>query len=923
MRSRLPLLIIFFLSAPAVVFPQERNTEKIEGDFKGLTLVQFFNKLENQVPYQFYYDAVQLDSFRIELTAKGETLPELLKEAFKGTDIHFSVDGHKNVFITRKLQIVNDLPNDFFGNADHLAGNTGMPSDSAGDYGIESKKATKAFAGKLTEIGKKTNQSRGPVILTGYIRDSKTGEPLVNASVFTDDFKESAITDAYGHYSLTLPVGNHILNVQVTGMKDTRLPVMVYSAGKLDVEMDEQVRVLKEVIVSGSKTSNIKGVQMGIERLNIESIRKVPTVFGEADVLRVVVSLPGVKTVGEASTGFNVRGGSADQNLILFNDATIYNPSHFFGMFSAFNPDIIKGIELYKSSIPAKYGGRLASVLDITSSEGNKKKITGSAGIGLVTSRLHVEGPLVKDKTSFIVGARTTYANWLLNLLPAEFRNSKASFQDVNIGISHRIDSTNNLYFTGYYSNDRFSLASDTLYGYSNRNVNVKWKHNFNIKFSGVFIAGYDQYKYNVISAKNEINAFKLGFDITQLNFKSAFDYYLNSKHSFDFGLGTIRYRLDPGFFNPLNKQSAVLPDKVETEQGLESAIYFTHRYNPTPELSISSGLRYSVFNYLGPKQVSVYVPGAPVTQSNVIEVKDYAKGKFIKTYQGPEIRFSVRYAFSGSFSIKAAYNSLRQYIHLLSNTTIIAPTDIWKLSDPNIKPQEGDQVSFGLYKNIKSNTIETSVEVYYKRIRDYLDYKPGATLFLNHNIETDVINTKAKAYGLEVLIKKPGGKLNGWISYTYSRILLKAYDPTQGVIVNNGNYYPANYDKPHEVTLTGNFAVNHRFSISLNSTYSTGRPITLPIGRFYYAGSQRVLYSDRNAYRIPDYFRTDFSMNIDGNYKVHRKTHNSWTIGVYNMFGRKNPYSVYFVSENGLVNGYKLSIFGSIIPFVNFNIHF
>jgi CarboxypepD_reg-like domain/TonB-dependent Receptor Plug Domain len=923
MRSCLLLLFIFFLSAPAIVFSQGEGGGKVEGDFTGLTMAQFFNKLEKQVPYKFYYDAVQLDSFIVQLIAKGETLPELLKEAFKGTDIHFSIDGNKNIFITRKLQIVTDLPKDFFGNGENLAGTIRTYPDSAADYNMESKKATKISAGKLIEIGKKSDQSRGSVILTGYVRDSKTGEPLVNASVFTDDFKESSITDPYGHYSLTLPVGNHILNVQVTGMKDSKLQVMVHSAGKLDVEMDEQIRVLKEVIVSGSKTSNIKGVQMGLERLSIESIRKVPTVFGEADVLRVVTSLPGVKTVGEASTGFNVRGGSADQNLILFNDATIYNPSHFFGMFSAFNPDVIKDIELYKSSIPAKYGGRLSSVLDITSREGNKKNITGSAGIGPVTSRFHLEGPIVKDKTSFIIGGRATYADWLLNLLPHEFKNSRAAFQDINMGISHRIDSSNNLYFNGYYSNDRFSLASDTLYSYSNRNINVKWKHNFTNKFNAIFMAGYDQYKYNVNSAKNKVNAFKLGFDINQLDFKSAFDYYLNAKHSFDFGISTIRYKLDPGFFNPLDKQSAVLPDKVETEQALESGIYFTHRYNPTSQLSFSTGLRYSIYNYLGPKQVSMYAPGAPITSSNVVEVKNYSKGKFIKTYQGPEIRFSVRYAFSSTFSIKTGYNSLRQYIHLLSNTTIIAPTDIWKLSDPNIKPQEGDQVSLGFYKNFKSNTIETSAEVYYKRIRDYLDYKPGATLFLNHNIETDVINTKAKAYGLEILIKKPGGKLNGWISYTYSRILLRAYDTTQGVIVNNGNYYPANYDKPNDVTLTGNFAVNHRFSLSLNSTYSTGRPITLPVGRYYYAGSQRVLYSDRNAYRIPDYFRTDFAMNIDGNYKVHQKTHISWTLGAYNLLGRKNPYSVYFVSENGLVNGYKLSIFGSVIPFINFNMHF
>jgi hypothetical protein len=320
---------------------------------------------------------------------------------------------------------------------------------------------------------------------------------------------------------------------------------------------------------------------------------------------------------------------------------------------------------------------------------------------------------------------------------------------------------------------------------------------------------------------------------------------------------------------------------------------------------------------------VNRYPAGQPVTASNIIETRYYGKGKFIKNYGGPEIRFSARYAFTQSFSIKASYNSLRQYIHLLSNTTIVAPTDIWKLSDPNIKPQQGDQVSFGLYKNFKENTIETSVEVYYNKIGDYLDYKPGAALLLNHHIETEVINTKGKGYGVEMLLKKPGGKLNGWISYTYSRILLQTNDSAQGVIVNKGAFYPANYDKPHDVTLTGNFKVNHRFSFSLNTTYSTGRPVTVPVGRYFYAGGQRVLYSDRNAFRIPDYFRMDFSMNIEGNHKVNQKTHNSWTIGVYNMLARKNPYSVYFVTENGVINGYKLSVFGSAIPFINFNIRF
>jgi len=916
----LALLLILCISASADVKAQDVAAARINMNFVNVKPAVFFTELEKQAPCKFYYDIEKLDSVTVSLTASNMPLKDVLTEAFKGTDIHFSFDAWNNVFITRGLTVVTDLPKNLFQPAQELA--TKNPNvDTVADYGLENRRTAKATPGKLIEVGKK-GQGTGNVILTGYIRSAKTGEPLVNASVYTDSL-HGTTTDIYGQYSLTITPGRRTLNVQSIGMKDTHVQLVVYSNGKLDVDIEDQIRVLKEVVISNRKTSNIRNVQMGVERLSIADIKNVPTVFGEADVLRVITSLPGVKTVGEASTGFNVRGGSTDQNLILFNEATIYNPSHFFGLFSAFNPEVIKDIQLYKSSIPAKFGGRLSSVLDISSREGNKKELTGSAGIGVVTSRIHLEGPIAKDKTSFILGARTTYANWLLNLLPDEYANSTATFQDVDLGITHSFDSSNHLYASFYYSHDRFSLGSDTLYSYSNRNGSIKWKHTFNNKFTGYLTAGIDEYQYDVTSKKNEVNAFKLGFDISQLHSKADFEYYVNSKHGFDFGVGTIRYKLNPGFFKPVGSQSLVVPDEIQTEQGLESNAYLTHRWNPNSKLSISSGLRYSMYNFLGPSTVSQYTPGAPVTESNRTGTKTYEKGKFIQNYYGPEVRFSARYAFTNSFSMKAAYNTLRQYIHLLSNTTIIAPTDIWKLSDPNIRPQLGEQVSLGFYKNFKSNTIETSAEVYYKKIKDYLDYKPGATLIMNHDIETDVVNTKGKAYGMEVMVKKPGGKLNGWVSYTYSRILLRAYDTTQGAVINGGDYYPANYDKPHDVTLAGNFRVNHRFSVSLNFNYSTGRPITLPIGRYVYAGAERVLYSDRNAYRIPDYYRTDLAMNIEGNHKVHQKTHNSWTIGFYNLLGRKNPYSVYFVTENGFIHGYKLSIFGSVIPFVNFNIRF
>ena len=429
---RIPGLLLpsFFLVISTICRSQPPASVKVNGNFENISLTDFFGRLEKQTPYKFYCNSKQLDSFVIELQVKELPITQTLQEAFKATDIHFAIDtASKSVFITRKAVVETELPDGLFEDNPARSAKSNL-ADMPEEYDIESERTIKATPGKLYEIGRKTNQPNGTIILTGYVRNARTGEPVPNVSVYIDSLYSTS-TDLYGHYSLSVPSGRRTLNVQAIGMKDTKLQLVAYSDGSLDVDMNEEVRTLREVVVSNRKTLNIRNVQMGVERLTIANIKNVPTVFGEADVLRVVTSLPGVKTVGEASTGFNVRGGSADQNLILFNEATIYNPSHFFGLFSAFNPDVVQGIELYKSSIPASYGGRLSSVLDITSREGNKKTLTGSAGIGLITSRVELEGPIVKDKTSFIMGARSTYANWLLGLLPKEYANSKASFQDV------------------------------------------------------------------------------------------------------------------------------------------------------------------------------------------------------------------------------------------------------------------------------------------------------------------------------------------------------------------------------------------------------------------------------------------------------------------------------------------------------------
>ncbi|WP_421945492.1 TonB-dependent receptor [Pedobacter sp.] len=916
-------ILTLFLSLIAIQSIAQDNSKLISVDFNQAKIEEVVKDIEAKASFKFYYDLSTMDSLRVSVRAENKTVSFILEQAFKDSDFHFAVSGNY-IFLTKGKQIKTLLADGYYPNkigTDKPV--TIQEKDYFNDNQTE-KVADATIENKIYAVGVKTNNLKpGKVTMAGYLRDIKSGEPIVGASIYSVDAKVGAMSDQFGFYSITLPTGKHTLLIKSVISKDAKRQIMLYNDGKLNIELQEQVLSLKEVKISADKIANIKSVEMGVNRLNIKDIKQVPSVFGEPDILRVVLTLPGVQSVGEASTGFSVRGGSQDQNLILLNDATIYNPSHFFGFFSAFNPDIVKDVQLYKSTIPERFGGRLSSVLEVNNREGNKKKFTGTAGIGLITSRFNIEGPIDSNKTSFILGGRTTYSNWLLKLLPDDYKNSKASFTDINLGISHQFNEKNNLYFSGYFSTDKFKLNSDTTYSYSNKNISLKWKHIFNNKIYGVFSAGADRYEYNINSEVNPLNAYSLDFNINQLNFKSDFTYYVSNNHTVNFGLSSIHYKLNPGSYQPLGDESITRPDVIPAEQALESALYIGDKYDIGNNLSISAGLRYSLYNYLGPQTINNYAPGLPRTSVNQVDSTIYGSNKLIKTYSGPEIRLSARYNVNDNFSIKGAYNTLRQYIHLLSNTTAIAPTDVWKLSDPNIKPQFGSQVSLGFYKNFKSQTIETSVEFYYKNLKDYLDYRSGANLVLNHHIETDVLNTEGKAYGVELFVRKTTGNLNGWMSYAYSRTLLKMNDPTVAVPINDGDYYPANYDKPHAFNFTGNYRFSHRFSISLNATYSTGRPITLPIAKYYYAGSERVFYSDRNAYRIPDYFRTDLSMNIEGNHKVHQRTHNSWTIGVYNLTGRQNAYSAYFTQESGVIKGFQLSIFATAIPFVNYNIRF
>ncbi|MBL7856662.1 MAG: TonB-dependent receptor [Cyclobacteriaceae bacterium] len=898
-----------------------QRKELITDSFDSILFEEFAKRIENKTSYNFYYNPAQVDSLVVTLKIENELMTDVLNRVFAGTDFRFVIDKENNIFITKGREILGALPEDFFSKKPD--GVKQQMDFDLSDYEKKEKKKNQVES-KLYSIGIKTSNLQGSASIAGYVRNALTGEPVIGASIFVENPVIGVGTDAFGYYSITLPKGRHTLNIKSIGIKPAQRQIMLYSDGKLDIEVEEDVTPLKEVIVESDRDVRVTGMQMGLEKLDIKTMKQMPSALGEVDVLKVMLALPGVQSVGEGANGINVRGGATNQNLILFNDATVYNPSHLFGFFSTFNPDILKSVELYKSGITADYGGRLSSVLDVKTREGNLKKFSGSGGISPITGRLTLEGPIIKDKTSLILSGRSTYSDWLLRQIDSpELKNSTASFYDVNAILTHQINDKNNLYASVYLSKDKFSLNSDTLYSYSDRNASLKWRHSFNNKLYSVFTAGASEYKYDISSDNNPVNAFTLDFAVQQLNAKADFSFFQNQKNTITTGVSTTHYKLWPGNQQPNGSTSIITPDVLEPEQGLESAIYIGDNYEVNSKLSIYIGTRYSLYQYLGPKKVYQYASNLPLEERNTIDSTFYDKGETITTYHGLEPRLSLRYILPRNSSVKLSYNRMRQYIQMLSNTTAIAPTDIWKLSDPYIRPQIGDQISIGYYKNIGRKQYETSAEVYYKITQQALDFKGGAVLLLNHQIETDVIEAFGKAYGIELMLKKATGKLNGWITYTYSRSLLQTRNPYPSETINGGKFFPSNYDKPHAANFIGNYKFSRRVNFSLNVTYSTGRPLTIPLGQYELNGSKRLYYSDRNQFRIPDYFRVDASLNFEGNHKIKKLAHSSWTLAVYNLTGRDNAYSIFFESKDGTIQGYKLSVFAQPIPTLTYNFRF
>jgi hypothetical protein len=911
MRHAISFLIAVLIS---VISYGQKDAISVSLDHSPLPVL--IEQIEKETSYRFYFLSSWVDSVKVSVNVEQATIPAILVKALRGTGLNFFIHD-KQIILTEGIQLTSQADTAYFNSYSNDASSlaaVGRPLPVEENDDVKNA---------IRQVGKRGAPVKQKYSVTGFVREKRSNEPLTGVLVYVKGSGNGTMTDPYGYYSIGVSPGESTLTVSLMGMKTSTQKILVIGDGKLDLMMEEEVKQLKEILIESDADFNVSGIQMGMSKIDIQSMKNIPKVFGENDLLKVATTLPGVKSIGEGASGLNVRGGHADQNLVILNEATIYNTSHFLGFFSVFNPDAIRSFELYKSGIPVQYGGRLSSTFELLMRDGNQKKFAGQGGIGPITSHLTLEVPLIKDKTSLMAGGRTTYSNWILRSIDKSVLNNTAvSFYDLFARVTHTANDRNTFYLSLYASNDKFNLSSDTTFAYTNQLVSFQWRHVFNANLDGVLSITRSNYHYNIDYTSLPPEAFNMGFAVTESNIKYEFN-RSRGKHKINYGFQSKLYDIDPGFIEKGSDSSLVKPKVVARETGVESALFIADNLEISPVFSLYYGVRYSMFSALGPRVLYTYLPGSPRRENTIEDTVHYGNYKLIKNFHGPEYRVALRYKLGDNSAVKASYNRTRQYVHMLSNTVSVSPTDTWKLSDPHVLPQVADQVSMGFYQDLKSKVYELSMEVYYKWIQNILDYKTGATLLVNEHIDQEILQGDARAYGIELLLRKKSGQVTGWLGYSYSRTLVRLNSPLLTERVNNGNYFPANYDKPHDLSLITNYKITRRYSFALNFLYSSGRPITYPIAAYRYGNAYRVQYSDRNAFRIPDYVRVDVGFNIEGNHRIKKLAHSYWSISIYNLLGRKNPYSIFFRVVDTDIKAYQLSIFGAPVPTVTYHFKF
>ncbi len=750
--------------------------------------------------------------------------------------------------------------------------------------------------------------------LSGTIIDAATGEQLIGATIRIKELPQTGtITNSYGFYSVVAPEGDYTILLTYTGYQLVQQKVSLHQDQKINVALLVN-GALKEVVISADRPNNdnIISPQMGVEKLNMAQVNQVPVLLGEKDILKTISLFPGVKSAGEGNTGFYVRGGGADQNLILLDEATVYNASHFFGFFSTFNSDAVKDVSLYKGGMPAEFGGRLSSVLDIKMNEGNNKDFTVQGGLGLISSRIKVEGPIVQNKGSFMISARRTYIDFFLRASSdSTIRGSSIYFYDLNAKVNYHFDDKNAIYLSGYFGKDVLALKNTFGTDWGNSTGTIRFNHLFNSRLFSNTSLVFSNYNY-VISSFLSNADFKATSQITDLNLKEDLSYSMGDNHTLKFGFNILHHDIAPGDISASGSSSF---NNISTEKryGFENAIYVSDEWKASDKFTLLYGLRLSGLYLLGPGTFKTYD-----ASGNTLSSTTYSSGQPVKSFIMLEPRLSASYALDDQTSIKLSYNRNTQNIHLLSNSTSNTPSDLYVMSSNNVKPEIADQVSTGWFKNWADNTWEFSTEIYYKWLQNQIDYKDGAQLLVNQDVESQLVYGTGRAYGIEFFLKKKYGRFNGWVGYTLSRTEDKF------AAINKGNYFPATQDRTHDISIVGIYQLNKRWSFSSDFIYGTGNAVTFPTGKYNIGGLTTFSYSERNGYRMPSTNRLDIGATLEG--KQHKKYHSSWTFGIYNVYAHRNPYIINFQDSKTIPNttqAQEISIFATRIPSVTWNFKF
>lgn len=856
-------------------------------------IAQVFAEIEKSNRVKFFYREEWISNVYVDESYDGYSLERALTNLFSNTDINFSVMYGYAVVIAKDPAKALDRENIL---------RTAI---------VQKKNVNEQI------VGSPANFKAGQIVKLRGLVTSETNIPLASASVLVEDINVSVNTDVSGKYELSMPAGEHVLAIRSVNFGDKVIDLKIYEDGVLDIEMEETPIVLEEVEVNDQA---ILTTRLGQTSLQMKDLKRAPAFLGEVDVIKQIQMQAGVTTVGEVASGFNVRGGSVDQNLVLFDGTPIFNTSHALGFFTAFNSDAVNSVNFYRGGIPAEYGGRVSSVLSITSQEGNKQKWTGSGGIGIISSHLTIGGPIKRDTTTIMASIRASYSDWMLKTIKSNYQNlqnASVAFYDGSMKFSHKFSAKTKLTISGYTSNDRFTLSNDTIYNWRNITGSVRVDHSFTDRFYSTVTLDYGKYAYQ-LEEEDPYNAFTLDYSVTYPSLN--LDFNLNGRHEIAFGLHNRMYDFQPGDRKPTHVESNIARTRIPNERSLETALYISDGFYWRDNIFVEAGLRYSLFNRVGAATVYQYLEGAPLENRNIVDSTVYKNNEVIKTYHGAEPRLSFRYTLTPNSSFKLGYNRIYQYIHLVTNTAAVTPVDIWQSSNAYFKPQIADQVSFGYYRNLSDNMFETFVEAYYKHVKNTLDFKDGADLILNKNLETGLLPGIGQSYGVEISATKVKGRLVGSANYAFSRSLRQVDGVFESEKINGGQIFASNFDQPHVVNLNWRYNVSRRYFLAGNFTYHTGRPLSLPESSYATDGTPISNFSERNRYRIPDYHRMDLAFIMEGNHKRKKFWDGTWVVSLYNVYARKNAYSIYFKSDHsGALRPYKLSVIGTIIPSLSY----